>query len=146
MPRNFRTTVEERKSRLPLATTQNNRYLDTKHKTTTTASPATSSVSRTLPLTSRRGSTQTTTKSSLSTGRRSSTTSAGKPPTGLSADNTNVLISLTARRSSATTVMSRSVSSLNGKVGLMPSQSTDSVTLFKYSQDTKSSEYESEKY
>ncbi|KAK6103071.1 hypothetical protein QQG55_52485 [Brugia pahangi] len=131
MPRNFRTTVEERKSRLPLATTQNNRYLDTKHKTTTTtASPATSSVSRTLPLTSRRGSTQTTTKSSLSTGRRSSTTSAGKPPTGLSADNTNVLISLTARRSSATTVMSRSVSSLNGKVGLMPSQSTDSVTLF----------------
>nr|CDP92772.1 Bm4139, isoform a [Brugia malayi] len=124
MPRNFRTTVEERKSRLPLATTQNNRYLDTKHKTTTTASPATSSVSRTLPLTSRRGSTQTTTKSSLSTGRRSSTTSAGKPPTGLSADNTN------ARRSSATTVMSRSVSSLNGKVGLMPSQSTDSVTLF----------------
>uniref|UniRef100_A0A1I8EUK9 HEAT repeat family protein n=1 Tax=Wuchereria bancrofti TaxID=6293 RepID=A0A1I8EUK9_WUCBA len=98
--------------------------VDTKYKTATVASQATSSVRSILPLTNRRDSTQMTTKSSLSIGRRSSTTLAGKPPTGLSADNTN------ARRSSVATVMSRSVSSLNGKVGLISSQSTDSITLF----------------
>ncbi|VBB28559.1 unnamed protein product [Acanthocheilonema viteae] len=120
MPRSFRTIMEERKSRLPLATSQNSKFLDTQHKTASTVRTA-------LPLASSRSSTEVTTKSRLSANRRNSTTLAAKPPTGLSADRINAS-SLKARRSSMTSVMSRSVSSLNG--GLTPSRSTDSVMSF----------------
>uniref|UniRef100_A0A0R3RM32 Nbl1_Borealin_N domain-containing protein n=1 Tax=Elaeophora elaphi TaxID=1147741 RepID=A0A0R3RM32_9BILA len=133
MPRSFRTTVEERKSRLPLSTSQNSRFPNIKHKTTTSiasiaATPSTG-VRNTLPPAIRRSSTEVKAKSRLSSSRKNVTTLVSKPPTGLSADKTNVS-SLKANRPPIAPVMSRSVSSLGGKGGLMPSQSTDSVMSF----------------
>ncbi|VDK72680.1 unnamed protein product [Litomosoides sigmodontis] len=129
MPRSLKSTVEDRKSRLPLATSQNIRFSEAKHRAAT--APTGTTAKSTLPPAIRRSSTELTAKSRLSTSRRNSPTSAAKPPTGSSADKTN-LSSLKARRSSATsTAMSRSVSSLNGKSGLtQKSQSTDSVMSF----------------
>ncbi|CAG9532062.1 unnamed protein product [Cercopithifilaria johnstoni] len=125
MPHSFRTTVEERKSRLPLATSQNSKFLDTKQRKTATAL----AVRTTLPLESGKSNTEVTAKSRLSASRKNPTTLAPKPPTGLSADKTNAS-SLKASRPSVTSVMSRSVSSLNEKGGLIPSRSTDSVMSF----------------
>ncbi|OZC11835.1 hypothetical protein X798_01016 [Onchocerca flexuosa] len=124
MPRKFQITTEERKSRLPLATSQNGRDLDVKYKTGTVTT-----VKSALPPINRRGSTETTVKSRLSAGHRNSATLAPKLSTGSTADKTNAS-SLKARRSSVTPLMSRSTSFLNGPSGLMPSRSIDSVPSF----------------
>ncbi|VDP11659.1 unnamed protein product [Onchocerca flexuosa] len=83
MPRKFQITTEERKSRLPLATSQN---VDVKYKTGTVTT-----VKSALPPINRRGSTETTVKSRLSAGHRNSATLAPKLSTGSTADKTNGL-------------------------------------------------------
>ncbi|VDK74271.1 unnamed protein product [Onchocerca ochengi] len=122
MPRKFQITTDERKSRLPLATSQNGRDLDVKYKTATVTA-----VKSALPPINRRGSTEMTAKSRLSAGHRNSAASlAPKPSTGSAADKTSAS-SLKVRRSSVTPIMSRSTSFLNGPSGLMPSRSIDSI-------------------
>ncbi|KAM3719629.1 Serine/threonine-protein phosphatase 4 regulatory subunit [Dirofilaria immitis] len=116
MPRNFRTTNEERRSRLPMAISQNSKYLDVKDKITTEA------VKISLPSTNRRSSAEMTIKSRRPANRRNSTTLAAKPPTASPSSSK-------LRHSTAMCSMSRSTSFLNGKSGLMPSRSTDSIPL-----------------
>uniref|UniRef100_A0A915Q2A9 Serine/threonine-protein phosphatase 4 regulatory subunit 4 n=1 Tax=Setaria digitata TaxID=48799 RepID=A0A915Q2A9_9BILA len=118
MPRNFSAAVEERKSRLPLASSQDKKYLVAQHKTVAGKTS--------LPARSRRGSNDSTTKSHLSAGHSSSTTWARKPPTGLITDKTKAS-SLKIGRSSTTSTMSRSMSFLNGTGGLVPSRPTSLV-------------------